>query len=247
MLKYYLYLAAVIAVSVTGGILTDIALRYREVECTSYINGSVMIYEHTTSTSYKVSLTYDVSKKQVLPTTCWSDGDHAMLYNPKLALLMFGCIVGTLTLLTIIVHLKYVQCKYHYEKNDYIVVVIVMLMILLVSGAVIGDRYNKFLKGTCTKFVVSNGYTGNNWKTQYIGPISNGYVCYPSECGIRIEGVFGIEYSSPIPYNGGYCWTDGDKVTFNDPEWVMIWFFVSWIGLVILCGIIIKLTKESSS
>jgi hypothetical protein len=156
--------------------------------------------------------------RPTFPESCWFNGDNLTHFiNPTKTALIWASIAaivwGVVIMLTIDVR-KWT--KLFFENGGFVACIQILCLFLLVGGAVIGSRYVKFQRATCTKYSRGSGY----WRAFYVLD------------GKDTEGSRGgrVEYSSALPDTlPASCWVNGDDdITFYDPKLVMIVFFVVW-------------------
>lgn len=238
---------------VVGSIFGDMSIRYRKVSCVSITGSNANVVEHTTGDAFSTSLAISPTRRPTeFPVDCWTDVTDTVFYDPvyarNIALIVIGCGFILTILYTIV---GSICCAVSNCCDDCDVTRITnedkfrcatgtcvfFFLLLLVGGAVIGSRFNTFGQGTCMLFRMHRpGFTdmqkNNYWEVSFSTPFSS-----------TIE-YHALENSSPRPYDGGPCWTNGSDVTFNDPYLVMVWFFLAYgILLTVSIGMGVRLCR----
>lgn len=257
---YITYGVMLLILMIAGAVLGDMSIRYRRVTCSSYTSDRVNFIEHTTGFTFDASLAVSPTKKPNLPADCWTDTRHAVFYDPAIArdifFITWGGIMFIIVIANIIVEKMFqpepsTQSSIQLDRRNCencccfnFRVFAFIALALIVGGAVIGDRYNRFVEGSCTQFKGLGdrygcdryGCGGSVWAVNFDCPTNNnGTNCLDYKTKARE-----IEWTSPRPYNGGNCWSDGNLVTFIDPYLVMIYYFCA-IGGVFVLGMLSSL------
>jgi hypothetical protein len=222
------------------GFFSSIRFHTRQMNCIEWANPSnrVRMIDPLTQTEYFADMFYSEVIKPTFPLPCWFDGDKVTFNNPTKCLIIWGCTVGGAWLLLIMYTIRknIKKIEFRFSEGDAIcstwTALIFWALLLLVGGAVVGARYINYENAVCTRYSLSPHTQVDYW-TSVPGYWRAFFVREKQE----LEDPHGgqIEYATVMPDTlPAPCWVDDYNITFNDPELVMNYFFLSFGVLTIL-------------